>query len=132
MSRLHWSEKYATGIAAVDHEHRELIELINDTIAGIESGAACDHVAEFLGEILARISAHFALEERIMQSHRYREYFDHKADHDRLLDQLRDIMDEYEDGEGLDTGDLARRMDDWFSVHFQTKDARFHRAVPVE
>ena len=29
MSLLRWSDRYRVGIEAVDHEHRELIELIN-------------------------------------------------------------------------------------------------------
>ena len=29
MGLLHWEDRYSVGIAAVDHEHRELIELIN-------------------------------------------------------------------------------------------------------
>src|SRR5450759_3657780 len=29
MGLLHWESRYSVGIAAVDHEHRELVELVN-------------------------------------------------------------------------------------------------------
>ena len=90
---------------------------------------ADEEVEDFLGEIFARISAHFALEERAMVARNYPEYWPHKGDHERLLDQLRDIMEGYESTHTLDSGELSQKLDDWFSVHFRTFDARFHHFV---
>jgi hemerythrin-like metal-binding protein len=81
----------------VDHEHRELVELINGLHAEIKKGGVRENVSAFLGEVFARIAAHFALEETVMRKHRYDEYAEHKADHERLLDELRDIMDQHDD-----------------------------------
>jgi hemerythrin len=39
-------------------------------------------------------SAHFALEERFMREHGYDQLALHKADHERLLDEIREIMDD--------------------------------------
>jgi len=84
-----WRPEFETGIPDVDHEHRELVGLINQLHAALEAGASKDEVARFLGEVFARISAHFALEESIMRKHRYDEYAEHKADHEKLLDDIR-------------------------------------------
>jgi len=62
-----------------------------------------------------------------MREQGYDEYEDHKADHERLLDEIRDIMDEYEDRTGLDEKDFGARLGIWFTQHFKTKDARFHK-----
>ncbi len=82
---------------------------------------------EFLGEIYARISAHFALEERVMRERKYDQYEDHKEDHERLLDEIRDIMDVYEDQALFDEQAFAESLSRWFTDHFRTKDARFHK-----
>jgi hemerythrin len=84
-------------------------------------------VPDFLGEIYARISAHFALEESLMRAKRYAHFDEHKADHERLLDEIRDIMDDYEDRRIFDAEQLAQRLGTWFTVHFRTHDARLHR-----
>jgi hemerythrin len=63
---------------------------------------SAERIEAFLGEIYARISAHFALEEKDMQARAYPERPAHKADHERLLDDLRDIMDEVHDQGVLD------------------------------
>ena len=124
--QLQWQERYAIGIPAVDHEHRELILMINDLVTRIEQGSDAQTVSDSLGDILSAIGAHFALEERIMRERRYDQYFDHKTDHDRLLDQLRDIMDDYEVHRLINPAQLVAALDDWFSVHFRTRDARLH------
>jgi hemerythrin-like metal-binding protein len=75
-------------------------------------------------------SAHFALEERIMRERRYDQYADHKADHERLLDDIRDIMDRHEaDAYFNYEVALVAELGDWFTGHFGTKDARLHKTI---
>lgn len=129
MTLLEWRDDFRIGIDEVDHEHRELIDLINALHADLGDPRARDRVEAFLGEIFASISAHFALEEKVMQSRRYDAIVEHKADHERLLDQLRDLMDEQAEGGSLDDESFAARLSEWFSGHFRTHDARLHRSI---
>ena len=127
MSLIEWDEKYSVGVAAVDHEHRELIGLVNEAHDRLMRPGGEEAVMDFLGEIFARISAHFALEEKIMRARNYDHYDEHKTDHERLLDEIRDIMDDYEDGELFSEALLAQQLKTWFSGHFRSHDARLHR-----
>lgn len=127
MSLIEWDEKYSVGVAAVDHEHRELIGLVNEAHDRLMRPGGEEAVMDFLGEIFARISAHFALEEQIMRARNYDRYGVHKADHERLLDEIRDIMDDYEDEELFSEELLAQQLKTWFGEHFRTHDARLHR-----
>lgn len=129
MPLIVWDEKFSVGVAAVDHEHRELIGLVNEIYDRLKDPAASVTVPDFLGEIYARIAAHFALEESIMRAKNYAHFAGHKADHERLLDEIRDIMDDYEDGESFDEQRFARRLGEWFTGHFGTHDARLHREL---
>ena len=110
MTLLTWKKEYSVGVPAVDHEHEELIQLINDLHAKVEEGGSTEAIPEFLGEIYAQIAAHFALEERIMREHGYDEYPEHKADHQDLLDGLRDLMDDYELLGNFNEAALAKRL----------------------
>ena len=127
MTLLDWQANFAIGIDEVDHEHRELIALINSLHAALGEQRAGERVEAFLGEIFADISAHFALEERVMRERRYDAFAEHKADHERLLDQLRDMMDEQADGSVLDDARFGAQLAEWFAGHFRTHDARLHR-----
>lgn len=130
MALIEWKESFKVGIESVDHEHRALIELINALHARLGPDAEREAVIRVLGEIFARISAHFALEEAIMRETGYDEFAAHKADHERLLDEIRDIMDDVEAEVGIDLdAELSARLERWFTVHFQSFDARLHRRL---
>ena len=131
MALIEWKSHYSVGVEAVDHEHREMIDLINETHERLVAGAAKPDVSAFLGEIFRGISAHFALEETIMRAHRYDHLDQHKEAHETLLEDIRDIMDGYEaDPEGA-SRELSQRLDDWFTLHFKTHDARLHSRLGV-
>jgi len=59
----------------------------------------------------------------------YDQLTQHKNDHERLLDELRDIMEDFEENSRIDENMLARRLDAWFSRHFESHDARLHSAL---
>jgi len=132
MALIEWRREFETGIADVDYEHRELIGLINELHGTMQSGADRATVAEFLGEVFARISAHFALEETVMRRERYDEYEAHKTEHETLLDEMRDIMDAHDQNTESGYEDaLSSALSGWFVNHFKTKDARMHRMLGV-
>ena len=130
MTLVEWKDEFRIGIASIDHEHQSLIGLINKLHANLAEDPTKEQIEGVLGEIHARISAHFALEERLMRDRRYDQYQDHKDDHERLLDEIRDIMERFEDDAAFKYEQvLAVELSDWFAVHFRTKDARLHKVL---
>jgi len=126
---IEWRDDFKTGIASIDHEHRELVALVNNAIRLMDRDDDHEAVVDALGDVNAKISAHFALEELLMRRASYPEFVPHKEDHENLLDEIRDIMDAFE------VGDYAQRRPEfvshltkWFVAHFSTMDAKLHRA----
>lgn len=132
MALLEWRDEFRTGIDGVDFEHENLVAQINSVYAMIGDHGKRERVIDGLGEIYASISAHFTLEEQIMKRHRYPAYCEHKADHDRLLDDIQDISDEFERSARLDEDAFNQRLADWFQLHFKTHDARLHQLQPLQ
>jgi hemerythrin-like metal-binding protein len=127
MALIKWKEEFSVGVPDVDHEHRQLIGLINELHAALSREDTEVTVLDFLAEINAHIAAHFALEEKIMRDRHYDQYEDHKREHERLLDEIRDIMDDYEEHAFFSNKQLSERLEHWFSEHFRTRDARLHK-----
>jgi hemerythrin len=129
MTLLEWKPEFSVGDAAIDHEHELMIQQINALYDQLGSSVDAEAVEAALGEIHADISAHFALEERLMREANYSEYADHKEDHEELLDQIHELIDDYhrnpESGQEL----LSLKLPDWFGRHFATFDARLHRRL---
>jgi hemerythrin-like metal-binding protein len=129
MAPIAWKPEYSVGDPAVDHEHKELVDLVNAAAGAILDGRPDADVDRSLGDLYRAISAHFAHEEKQMRRAAYDEFPVHKTDHERLLDALRDIMDGVHD-ETVRTADrLTAILEAWFTDHFRTHDARLHRRL---
>lgn len=129
MALLEWKKEFSVGDPAVDHEHRELIDLVNETAGAILEDTDAARVDRAFGDLLRAISAHFAHEERQMRAASYDELAQHKADHERLIDALRDIMDAAPDAPDRSAENLVEVLGDWFAGHFGSHDARLHRRL---
>ncbi|MCK4869254.1 MAG: hemerythrin family protein, partial [Alphaproteobacteria bacterium] len=127
MPLIEWKDEFEIGIPSVDYEHRGMILMINKLHGKLAENGGKDMISDFLGEIHSLVSAHFALEEKEMIEMAYDAFEEHKDDHEDLLDQIRDMMDELErDDSGDIMKDLSRRLNHWFTEHFRTRDARLH------
>ncbi len=126
MSLLKWNANYSVGIASMDDEHRQMIDLINEIYGRMASGSDTDQIEKCLGDIFNTISMHFALEESLMKKSHYAEYPQHKDDHEELLEQIRTLMDDFAAAPALAAKRLETDLSDWFAGHFSTFDARLH------
>jgi len=126
MSLLQWKPEYSVGVISMDDEHREMIDLINEIYGELKANSDPDQIEQCLGDIFSTISMHFALEERLMKKSSYAEYQAHKDDHENLLDQVRDLMDDFAADTSSGAVKLEQRLSDWFAGHFSTFDARLH------
>ena len=129
MTLIKWQPSFSLGIPSVDHEHRELIGAINTVYDSMVSNVNPEIIEACLEDIYADISSHFALEERHMRDAGYEEYEAHKDQHEDLLDQIRSMMDLFEEDPGAGRIILQQELSDWFSIHFATFDARLHHKL---
>jgi len=126
MKYLKWRDQYSVGVDSVDYEHQNLMDMINAIYAELEDQRDIAEIEKTISDVHAEISAHFALEERLMRNAGYEEYAAHKDDHEELLDQIRGMMDAIENDPEPALDVLSEKLSDWFSGHFATFDARLH------
>lgn len=126
MGLIEWRDEFRTGFDGVDYEHEDLIGQINAVFALIENQADKRRVVDSLDDIYGNIAAHFALEEQLMRRRNYDQYDNHRADHERLLDEIREITEHFEYTDSVDAAAFGKTLADWFEQHFKTHDARLH------
>lgn len=129
MKYLLWNEQYSVGVDSIDYEHQNLMEMINMIYAELDDRRDIEEIKRTISDVHTEISAHFALEERIMQQAGYAEYAAHKNDHEELLDQIRTMMDAIEDDPEPILDLLSEELSNWFSGHFVSFDARLHQKI---
>lgn len=131
MPLITWKPEFAVGVESVDFEHEQMVKLINEIYDEMKTRRDADSIEQFLGDVHFAISAHFALEEKLMREAEYAEYEAHKEDHEELLEQIRDLMDQFVLDPDKGFVLLHDRLSDWFEHHFATFDARLHGKLNV-
>ena len=126
MSLIEWKNEFNLGIEEVDTDHRALIELINAMHESVSAGAARADVVAGVTRIYELVAVHFADEEAFMRETRYMAYAEHKEDHEILLDDLRDIIDQARSDSRYVEARLSSDLQYWFAAHFRKHDASLH------
>ncbi len=125
MELMHWDEKYCLGLREIDNEHRSLVKSLNELHAVIEARMDRGEIKSFFAKVTQEFGAHFDHEERLMLEFDYPGYEAHRADHQRLLEDIGDMAKDFADGVFDYDPDkaLGRRLTDWFVEHVREHDA---------
>lgn len=115
MAYITWDPAHETGIPGIDYEHRRLVELLNDIHDLIAARAEPLRIADRLADLYTLATAHFALEEKVMQEQKYPGLAARRDLHYRLLEQVREIMDAYETGSYRSGDMLPATLKHWLS-----------------
>ena len=125
-----WSDDFLIGIEELDYEHRCLIEDINKLHGELLQYADLDRIKGTLGRIHSRIQAHFALEERFMVANGHPLYPEHKAEHERLLDEYTELMTKFEKDPNLGAREsIEGILRHWIVGHILTSDKKMSLMV---
>ncbi len=129
-TRLQWDDAFRIGIDELDYEHRALIEDINRLHQELARHDETSRIEACLGDIYARMQAHFALEERVMKERGYRFFQEHKREHDELLERYTDAMLRFmNDPDATDTRPLEATLEHWIVDHILSSDKKMSQMV---
>jgi hemerythrin-like metal-binding protein len=125
MTLLHWKANMALGNAAIDSDHKRLIDLFNRlhfmALAGDDNSA----LADVLEELLVYARVHFAREEAMMRRSAYPGLVDHQRRHHEFASRLRGfIADFHADPEAFDMTAFYDFLADWLLVHVLDEDMK--------
>ena len=127
---LQWGEEHRIGVAALDFEHQALFKRISELDQELAQAQDVDRIEDLLGEIQARMSAHFALEEQFMREKKYAGYAEQKGENDCFLDKFGEAVARTTADAGLDSRDLLREeLRHWIVGHVLTSDKKMSAAA---
>lgn len=125
-----WSDAFLIGIEALDYEHRGLVDDINRLHRELLGQVDRGRIEDTLGMIHSRMQAHFALEERVMQANDYVHYAEHKAEHERLLDEYAEYMTTLESNPTLgERSSIENVLREWIIDHILAYDKKMSQMI---
>jgi hemerythrin len=124
MSMFLWKQEYSVGYPDIDNQHKRLFELADQLHSAMTSGKGKDVLGKTLSDLILYTKRHFADEERLMQTHHYPDYANHKANHDALTARVVDFQKDFEaNGIALTVG-LLQFLKDWLTHHIGETDRK--------
>lgn len=126
MALIAWKEAYSVGVAAIDRDHRLILDLINQLHDAQETAQTHDMVGSVLNVLLEYVERHFAAEEALMERGGYPHLDAHRKEHRRIEARVREMKSLYDGGEyAVVESDMLRFFTQWLANHIVGVDTRF-------
>lgn len=124
MALFNWSAQYETGIFLIDTQHKKLVEAINSLHEAMKDGKGKEKAEKTLSFLVDYTVQHFAAEENLMKQKSYPDFLNHKALHDKLVAEVKDIKTKYVAGKALPMH-VSSFMSDWLKSHILGSDKKY-------
>jgi hemerythrin len=86
-----WNDNYLLGIEVLDEQHKELVDLINSLFDLSKKNASDYVISGILKDLENKLNRHFRKEENLFERSQWKGLKDHKAAHDRFLEDFQEI-----------------------------------------
>jgi hemerythrin len=127
MTNVVWLDKYNTGIAEIDTQHRQIVDYLNQLNDARLSGSP-KKVKDVIDGIIDYTMSHFAFEEALMEQAEYPFLGPHKSIHETFIKRVEKFQARFKTGEDIASEfyDILKR---WLVNHIQRDDAAYVRKV---
>jgi hemerythrin len=112
-------------IAEIDEQHKKLVNLVNELDAAMVKGKGKDALGKTFSALINYTKTHFGTEERIMKTHGYPDYEEHKAKHDAMTQKVLNLHKEFQQGKVTITLDTMNFLQDWLAKHILGTDMKY-------
>jgi hemerythrin len=121
----HLDDDAHLGQDALDLEHQGQIDLLLAVEMELRGAAGKAQLHTLLDRLIEFSNIHFMSEQVLMREQAYPGLPAHEAEHDQLMDQMRDFQKRIESGERTLTAADLSTLRDWVLRHIRTKDTAF-------
>ncbi len=125
MPGLAWDRRFATGLPALDAEHKALFRDVRRIQACVEPGGDRGEGSRLMDLLLRDLERHCWTEELEMTRLRYPGLEGHRASHVLLRQRLEEIRVQLVGGESGTGMALSRLLYDWLKDHMLQDDLTF-------
>lgn len=122
---LEWKDEYCTGIDSIDQQHRKLVNLINQLQTAVDYSTGEEFEREALNELVDYTKSHFGYEEKLMSDNGYPDYEPHKAEHEKMIGKVNEVLSEYEQNHELAIRHALAFLKDWLINHINGTDKAY-------
>ena len=125
MALLRWTKKYSVGVKALDDQHKNLVNMLNELHAAMLKGQAQGVAGLLLRRALDVSLEHNADEERLMEETKFLGLAEHRAIHCDLISRIEEFLARHKQSDQTMYPQLLRFVGCWLHNHMLTVDKQY-------
>jgi len=122
MKDLIWDKTMSVEVDEIDADHRILMGLFNTLNHSLTEGETPENIAALLTELINCTIWHFSHEERLMLKYNYEDLDDHKAQHQKLLENIQQLQQKFKEEQKLQSEQFLEFVEIWLTRHILVTD----------
>lgn len=122
---LSWDDRYNVGIAAIDDDHRRLLNLVNQFQTAVDYSTGGHFEQEALDALVDYTKTHFAREEQLMDQYGYPDAENHKRQHREMIDKVEALSATYRQDPDRSLEEALAFLKKWLMDHIGGTDQQY-------
>ena len=124
MRDLVWDSILSVGVDEIDEDHKKLVAIFNTLNHALSEGESHEYLTAVLTELINCTVWHFSHEERLMLKYDYAEREQHKAIHQQLINNARELEERILKKDKTVSDEDLEYLESWLTEHILTDDLR--------
>jgi hemerythrin len=125
MPLVEWEPKYSVGIAAIDTQHKNLIDIVNQLHEAMRTGKANQELNQVLDRLVEYTNTHFRAEELLLQTNGYPTLTDHKKIHASMVGQISELKTKMQKSSIGMSVTVSNFLKTWLTDHIMVEDKKY-------
>ena len=123
ISRITWEPVYSVHVEAIDEQHRNLFNTVNQLIDIFETGSG--ELLPVIHDLIAYLSVHFHQEHLVMMNAGYPEFEAHSREHRKFTEKVGQFLAAYREGDTELGLKMLLYLKEWIRDHTTMLDLRY-------
>ena len=126
MALISWQDKYSVNIREIDDQHKKLIDMINELHDAMMAGQGKEVMTQVLDKLASYCVSHFATEERLMSTHGFPGFDEHKEKHEKMTAKVKQLQQGLaQSGTAVMSNDVMTFLKSWLDKHIMGTDHKY-------
>jgi len=125
MTLIKWKDEFSVSVQSLDAQHKILIEMSNELYLAMRDGKGSHVAPDVLAKLVVYARKHFDGEEKLMLQANYPEYESHKAEHEKFAAEVKNMIQQIEEGKIANSIKLLDFLQKWLQTHILTVDKKY-------
>lgn len=122
---ISWNDSFSVGIVEMDNQHKQLVAILNDLYALLQSKSSSDELGKVLSRLVSYTKKHFADEEEFIKKHSYPDVSSQIREHKAFVDKIQNFKNDYDSGKTTISVSITSFLKDWLMNHISISDKKY-------